>query len=197
VERGRLGVVIQPIDEPMAKAMGLAKPKGALVGQVEADGPAAKAGIKTGDVITQVDGSDVPRSRDLPRIVARHAPGQKVAVKVLRDGSEKQLDVTLDALKDDARRAKSDGSGPEIAPKGTLGIEVQQGQEGVVVARVLPGGLAAGALQPGDEIVEINREKVRTAEELSSKVKRAPEGKPILLLVKREGMTRWVAIERK
>jgi serine protease Do len=199
VERGRLGVVIQGVDDPMAKALGMAKPHGALVGQVEANGPAAKAGIQTGDVITAVDGTDVPRSRDLPRIVARHPPGQKVEVKVLRSGAEKELAVTLDALKDDSSNAKSSpSSSPDATtPAGSLGIGIEDGPNGVVVTRLLPGSPAAGALQPGDEIVEVNREKVQNAADLSAKVRKTANGKPVLLLVRREGMTHWVAIERK
>src|SRR5208282_4845914 len=78
VSRGRLGVGIQPVDAPLAKALGLEKARGALVGDVEADGPAAKVGMKSGDVILSVDGAEVSHAQDLPRIVARHAPGTTV-----------------------------------------------------------------------------------------------------------------------
>ena len=101
VARGRLGVMIQGVDEPLAKALGMNHARGALIGEVEPDGPGAKAGLLAGDVIEQVDQTDVPHSSELPRIVARHAPGAKVSLKVLRGGHEQTIPVTLAALKDE------------------------------------------------------------------------------------------------
>src|SRR5690606_11520012 len=84
VARGKLGVLVQPVDAQLAKAFGLDKPRGALVGEVEADGPAAKAGLQAGDLIVEVGGMPVARSEDLPRMVASHPPSTKLQVKVLR-----------------------------------------------------------------------------------------------------------------
>ena len=95
VSRGRLGVVIQGMDEDLAKAVGLDHPHGALVEEVEPASPAEKAGIKAGDVIVAVDGQDVPHSEDLPRMVARHAPGTQVKLAVLHDRQKRDVDVTL------------------------------------------------------------------------------------------------------
>ena len=83
-------MLIQGIDAPLAKALGMDHPRGALVGEVEPDGPAAKAGLQPGDVIEDVDQTEVPHSEDLPRIVARHAPGSKVDLKILRGGHEQR-----------------------------------------------------------------------------------------------------------
>jgi serine protease Do len=197
VSRGRLGVVIQPIDEPLAKAMGLASPRGALAADVEKGGPADSAGIKNGDIIVAVDSAEVRRAQDLPRLVAAHGPGTKVNVKVLRGGSEKVIAVTLDAIKDDeAQNAKASRSSSPSTPHGELGLSVQDAEGGVVVRRVTPGSAAEGSLFPGDVIVEVNRESVRNTSDLASKVKASPEGKPVLFQVKREGAMLYVAIDR-
>jgi serine protease Do len=106
VTRGRLGVVIQALDEPTAKALGMNEPRGALVRDVERGGAADKAGLRQGDVIVKVDGKDVANAHELPRLVARHAPGTHVRVDVLRDGAARSFDVVLDELKDSAPRRR-------------------------------------------------------------------------------------------
>ncbi|MCL2724189.1 MAG: Do family serine endopeptidase [Polyangiaceae bacterium] len=195
VSRGRLGVRIQPVDEPLAKAMGLPTPHGALAADVEKGGPADAAGIKNGDVIVAVDNTEVRHAQDLPRIVASHAPGKKVNVKLWRGGSEKTVSATLDALKDEDT-AKGPSS-PSTQQRGTLGLSVQDAEGGgVVVRRVTPGSAAEGSLFPGDVILEVNREAVRTSADLANKVKAAPENRPVLLQIKREGSTLYVAIDR-
>ncbi|MCL2777447.1 MAG: Do family serine endopeptidase [Polyangiaceae bacterium] len=196
VSRGRIGIRIQPIDEPLAKAMGLASPRGALAADVEKGGPADSAGVKNGDIIVAVDSAEVRRAQDLPRLIASHSPGTKVNIKLLRGGSEKVVAVTLDAIKDDeAQNAKASRSS-SLSPHGELGLSVQDAEGGVVVRRVAPGSAADGSLFPGDVIVEVNRESVRNTSDLASKVKASPEGKPVLLQVRREGAMLYVAIDR-
>ena len=195
VKRGRLGVHIQSLDETMAKAMGLSGTRGALVGDLEKGGPAEKAGIQPGDVIVSVDGTPVSRSQDLPRMVARHAPGSRAKVTVLRSGAEKTFDVTLDELKDESGKRQGSPSAPQ---KGALGLEVQDAEDGgVLVRRVMPGSPAGGKLMSGDVILEVDRAPVKSSADLSAAVRKAGADKPILLLVKRQGSTRYVAIERK
>jgi serine protease Do len=108
VARGRIGALVQPVDATMAKALGLQRSRGALVAEVEAGGPAARSGVKAGDIIVRVDDKDVAHSSDLPRIVARHTPGTKVKVVALRDGAEKTFEITLDELKDERSERTSD-----------------------------------------------------------------------------------------
>jgi serine protease Do len=192
VSRGRLGVVIQPVDAPLAKAMGLDKPKGALVGEVEPGSPAERAGLKAGDVIVSVDGAEVAQSHELPRLVARHTPGSKVKVRVLRDKTPRDVDVTLDALREDVAKG---GGAPPGAPAPSGGISLRDSADGgAVVERVAPGSAAADALQPGDVILEVNRVVVTGA----SAAQRLLEGARgvVLLKIKREGRTLFVAIER-
>jgi serine protease Do len=192
VERGRLGVVIQPVDAPLAKALDLDRPRGALVAEVEPGGPAEKAGLAAGDVILSIDGVDVPSSQDLPRLVARHAPGSKVSLKVLRKHSEKTIEAELDVLKD---------SGPSELPatiesQAGLGIELGDARGGgALVERVRPHSAAGEALEPGDVIVEVNQEKVSTAKEAAARIARAEKSPPVLLKIKRGGKARFVAID--
>jgi serine protease Do len=198
VQRGRLGVMIQGVDEPMAKALGMDHPRGALVGEVETSGPSAKAGIQPGDVIVQVDQTDVPHSIDLPRIVARHAPGSKVTVKVIRGGKEVTVPVTLDALKDEEVASNDDSASPSpqgpAAPKLGVGVGEAPGG-GALVQRVVPGSPADGDLAPGDVIVEVNRVPLQHAAELAPRVAAAKKGEPLLLRVKRQDKLRFVAID--
>ncbi|MFO0671634.1 MAG: Do family serine endopeptidase [Polyangiaceae bacterium] len=202
VSRGRLGVFIQPVDSALAKALGMDKPKGALVGEVERGGPGDRIGIRSGDVIVSVDGEQVNHSQELPRIVAKHAPGSKVDVKVLRDKQTLSLSATLDELKDkDSASDDKDGANdpkPGAAPSSALGVSLEDAPNGgAIVRRVAPDGRAEGALVPGDVIVEVNRAKIASAADV---VKALKDGKnasgPILLKVQRQGHLRFVAIDR-
>jgi serine protease Do len=198
VERGRIGVMIQPVDGAMAKALGLDKPHGALIGDVESGGPADKVGIHAGDVAVSVDGVDVERAPDLPRLVARHAPGTNIHLGVLRDKSLKTFDITLDALKDDT--GKAPGDEPSHEPAGGLGIRLGDAPNGgALVQGVAPGGPAAESLAPGDVILEVNRVRVGTAHDAAKLIQGAAKGEPVLLKVRSQdgGRTRYVAIERR
>ena len=199
VARGYLGVVIQPVDAALGKALGLNGSKGALVAEVSPNGAADRAGMKSGDVIVNVDGAAVGSSEDLPRIIARHAPGAHAKIEISRSGKRQTLDVALDELKDEARADKSPSShGGTEAPAG-LGIEIGEApnRKGeVIVGRVVPGAPADGHLVPGDVILEVNNVAVHKPEEVAARTKSTPSGSPVLLKVKREGKTRYVAIER-
>jgi serine protease Do len=200
VSRGFLGVVIQPVDAALGKALGLNGAKGALVAEVSPGGAADRAGVKSGDVIVSVDGTVVPSSDDLPRIIARHAPGTHSKLEISRNGNRQTLDVALDEMKDDparADKAPSGRSGSE-APAG-LGIEIGESpnRKGeVIVGNVEAGSPADGRLLPGDVILEVNNAAVHKPEEVAARTKTTPSGSPVLLKIKRDGKTRYVAIER-
>jgi serine protease Do len=199
VARGRLGVVIQGMDEDLAKALGLDRAHGALVEEVESGSPADKAGIRSGDVIVAVDGRDVPHSEELPRMVARHAPGTHVKVTVVRAGHPRDVDVPLAAMKDEGEQAARSPQGPGSSPgepSSALGISVGEADGHVAVQRVAPDGPADGKLRPGDVIEEVNQQPVTSASDLASKVRAAPD-KPVLLRVKRGDQARYVAIDRQ
>jgi serine protease Do len=194
VARGRIGALVQPVDATMAKALGLERSRGALVAEVEPGGPAARSGMKAGDIIVRVDDKEIAHSSDLPRIVARHAPGTRVKVVALRDRTERTFEMTLDELKDDQVERASDT--PDKGSKPSLGVELADRQDGVVVQRVRPGSPADGRLEVGDVIVEINHAPAGNATQAAGRIANAPAGSPVLLKVKRNGRTLFVAVER-
>jgi serine protease Do len=198
VSRGRLGVGIQGLDEDLAKALGMDRPHGALVEQVEPGSPAEKAGIKSGDVIVALDGRDVPHSEELPRMVAQHKPGTRVKVTLLRDKQSRDVEVELAPLQEPEEHASSPSQGPSTghgAPS-QLGFAASDQDGQVVVERVAPDGPAQGKLRPGDVIESANQQPVTSAADLATKVRSAPGDRPVLLRVKRGDQSRFVAIER-
>ena len=200
VSRGRLGVRIQDVDVKLASAMSLGNTQGALVDDVEKGGPADKAGFAPGDVIVRAGTTDVAHARDLTRAIARQAPGSKVDVVVRRGAKSITLPVTLGKLEDEkdpnaAKQAPSSEATPQSSSGLGLGIADAEGG-GALVRRVAPDGAAAGSLEPGDVIVEVNHQPVKTANDLKNKAMQAGADKPLLLRVTREGATRYVAIER-
>ncbi len=201
VTRGWLGVMIQKITPDLAKSFGLDEAKGALVGDVIPDGPAAKAGLKRGDVILKFDGKDVEEMESLPKIVAATEPGSTVKVEVVRDGSKKVFDVHIDVLKD--------AESPKVAAKeDKLGLQVQDitpelmqslqldTTEGVLVSDVTAGGAAAEAgVKRGDVITEINRTPVKSASDYKKVMSRVKKNSTVLFLVRRGGTTIYVAVK--
>ena len=198
VSRGRLGVVIQGMDADLAKALGMDRPHGALVEDVEAGSPAATAGLAQGDVILSVDGTPVAHSEELPRLVALHHPGTQVKLGILHDRKTRDVNVTLVAIQDrTAGDAASTGPVSESSTGASgLGIAVSDADGQVVVERVLPDGPADGKLRRGDVIEEIDHQPVTSAAVLSAKLHAAAGDKPVLLRVKHGEQSRFVAIDK-
>jgi len=171
VSHGRLGVGIQGMDQTLAKSFGLNDSDGALVGTVEKDGQAEKAGFKAGDVIRKIDGVAMVDSTDVTSRIGNTAPGTKLNVEVWRDGKPVQLTATVGTL-DEAKVASADDEAS--GARGKLGVAVrpltpeekkETGKSGVVVER--SGGAAAKAgVQAGDLIVGVGAAKVHSPEEL-------------------------------
>jgi Do/DeqQ family serine protease len=204
VHRGMIGVTIQPVTSDLARSLGLTDVRGALVSGVEAGGPAEKAGVRRGDVITAVNGSAVKDSNDLRNDVAQLPPGSAVKLTVVREGKEHALTATLGERKSataerEAGGAAGDASGFGMAVEPMtrdlareLGLA---GTSGVVVADVQPGGRAADAgLRPGDVILEVDRKPVNSPDALRAGLKEG--SRPALLLVQRGAATMFRTIER-
>jgi serine protease Do len=202
VERGWLGVSIQPMTRELAKAFKRSDASGALVSAVIEGSPAEKAGVKAGDVIVELDGKKVAKSEDLPRLVADVHIGNEVPMVVVREGKDVRLTAKIARLVDEApsKIAATEGKGqlglsvqpvtPPVARE--LGLKVR---EGVLVRDVVEGGRAYEAgIRAGDVIVEIDRQPVRTVEDLKIRVDKQAKGEPIVMLVNREGHTMYVAI---
>lgn len=170
VTRGWLGIQIQALDEDLSSSLGLRGTDGALVSDVRPGGPADKAGMKPGDVITRVNGTAVHTSADVSEIVSSLAPGEKAKLDVVRDGREKTLDASVGTFPE-GREEASAGTGGE---RGRLGLSLRplddasaahldlpRGMDGLVVSEVEPGSPAETAgLRPGDVIVGVDGREV-------------------------------------
>lgn len=200
VERGMLGVRIQPVDPQIAKALGLSSPSGALVSEVEPGSPASKAGLHPGDVIVAFDDHPIDDAHELPRLVARKRPGTKVTVEVAgRHGARaRTLSAVLGALPTEVGSPPKRGGEPEAPSEPGLGIAIADDPHrgGVVVVGVDPEGPAAGLLSPGDVLLEVDGEPVKSARDAASRIRRQGD-RPALLRLRHGGTTRFVAIERQ
>lgn len=200
VLRGWLGVQIQPVTEDIAESIGLKGTKGALVTEPQADGPAVDAGIKAGDVITEVDGKAVDSPRELARLIGTLTPGTKVSLTLWRGGDEEKVSVTLGELPTDGERA--DLQVPQPAAAGTLedfGLTVARADDGpgLVVTDVERDSPAAErGIVPGDVIVSVNSTEVSGAADVEKAVEEASKAgrKAVLFQISREDANRFVAL---
>jgi serine protease Do len=216
VRRGWLGVNIQQVTDEIAESLGLkGGTRGALVARAQEDGPAAKGGIRNGDVILRFNNQEVREMRTLPRIVAETRVGTEAPVTVWRDGKEETLNVTIAELPADQAEASARG-GPSAQPRSQvvdlagLGLKVgpitpevrerfslRAEQRGVVITEVEPGGNAAERdLRPGDVIVEVQQERVNTPQEVQSRIEalRRQNRASALLLVEGQQGQRFVPL---
>ena len=197
VDRGWLGVQIQHIDETMAEALGLEDAKGALVASVMADGPAAEAGLRPGDVIVSFAGEKLDTMKDLPRIVAEVDSGTEVEIAVWRDGAHKTLTATVGAQGRQTALAAASAEGDDVKLGVMLAPRGEPGKTGVTIAEVAPGSPAArNGLRPGDVIVRAGSKAVNRPDEVAGAVRTAAsDDKPVLLLIERGDNRRYVAID--
>jgi serine protease Do len=201
VRRSWLGVMIQNVTPELKAKLGLGTDEGALVSDVVPGGPAEKAGIKRGDVITQFDGKIIRSSRDLPFVVASTPIGRSVVVEVMRGNQRMNLRVKTEELKEEAEEV------PSSEPRPYLGMHVQQitpemaknydlsRTSGVVIVQVERGSPAAEAgLTPGDIIVEIDKRPVKDIKTLNNLLAGIKEADTILFLIDRDGTTIFLTL---
>lgn len=198
VTRGRLGVTVQNVNQALADSFGLGKPRGALVSQVDPQGPAAKAGLQAGDVILGLGGVEVDSSATLPQQVAALPPGSTVALALWRDGKSKTIELVVGEQAGPALAA-ADPAGPDA---GRLGLAVRalsadereqaDAATGLLVTKA--GGAAARAgIREGDIILSLNGRPVSSAEVLRKQVNDA--GKHVALLIQRDQARIFVPVE--
>ena len=201
VVRGYLGTTVQKITPEIADSLGVKQQRGALVADVVRGSPAERAGIKTGDIITEFNSKEVKDSTELPGLVARVAPGTGTSVKVLRDGKEMTLAITVGEMKD-TEVAASGQQGelglavqpvtPEVAQ--SLGLDRA---EGLVITEVKPGSAADDAgLREGDLITQINRRPVKNLADYNREMAQSKKGQSVLLLVRRGDASVFLALKR-
>ncbi len=210
IDHGYLGVQIQPVTQDVADAVGLTKPQGALVAAVTDGTPAARAGLKPGDVVTAIGSDAVTSPRDLSRLVADLSPGAKEAVKVWRDGKSVYVNVTVGGNENDQQASVQDEnghaqpSGPSIGigladltPSTREQLSLPPSVTGAVVAQVNPDKTAADAgIQQGDVITSVNGQQVHDAREAKKAVADAAKSgrKSVLLMMQRDGKQTFVAV---
>ncbi|KJF73379.1 DegQ family serine endoprotease [Agrobacterium arsenijevicii] len=214
IRHGFIGVQIQPVTPDVANAIGLATAEGALVAKVETDTPAGRAGIKTGDVITALDGQAIKSPRDLSRMVADLSPGQKEHVTVWRQGENRDLLVTVGGNDPQGGQAAADNGGQQgdassqslpmiglgladITPAIRQALNLPKGETGTVVESIAPSKPAANAgLQVGDVIVSVNQTAVKSASEAKAAISQAGKAgrKSVLFLVQRGDSQTYLAV---
>ncbi|MDN7178124.1 DegQ family serine endoprotease [Caballeronia sp. SEWSISQ10-4 2] len=204
VDRGRLGVTVQGMDQTLAKSFGLQSPNGALVSSIEAGGPAAKAGLQPGDVILSLNGQPVADSNALPSQVAGLAPGTTAKVQVWRDKSTKDLSVTVGALSDAKTASAGDNAdkGDSASQDARLGVAVRpltpEERQSASLSRGLLVQQASGAaesagIQAGDVILAVNGQPVTNVQQLKTMVAHA--GDSIALLIQRDDAQIFVPVD--
>ncbi|WP_372616821.1 Do family serine endopeptidase [Falsiroseomonas sp.] len=200
VSRGWLGVSLQPVDQELAQALGLQDQRGALVASVEPGSPAARAGLRAGDLVTRAGERQVQNPRDLAAAVAETDPGSQLALTLRRDGQQQQQQVTLGTAPD--RRADAGGRGGAQggSATGPLGLALAPrpgGQQGAAVTRVAPGSVAAErGLQEGDVILRAGDRDVANPGDVSAAIQAARQaGRPaVALQIQRGDQRSFVAL---
>lgn len=201
VDRGWLGVVIQPVSEDLADSFGLDHARGALIADVAPDSPAEKSGLRSGDIILKAGDSDIDTSDALPRLIGRVSPDDSIDLRVQRDGKEQTIKVKVgqwpDADSDtgDVSQAGNDSIGLAVS-----GLSAEQRQQlgidaGVLIQQVAPDSAAARAgLQPGDVIVELAGKSVDSVSTLRKLVGQLDDKKAVPMRINRDGATLFVPL---
>lgn len=203
VSRGRIGVSIDQVTKEVAESIGLGKAAGALVRSVEAGGPAEKAGVEPGDIITRFDGKTVEKSGDLPRIVGAVKPGSKATLQVFRRGAYKDLSVVVAEVEPDrARRTAEAETKPQASPT-TLGIGVSDLSEAQkrelklkngVRVEVADGAAARAGVREGDVILSIDNTEITSAKQFESVASKIDKSRAVTALVRRGDTVNFVII---
>ncbi|MDR7271823.1 serine protease Do [Pelomonas saccharophila] len=210
VVRGYLGVLPDDLTKEIAEAIGLGKPQGAVIRSVIAGGPAEKAGVEGGDVVTKVDGKTVDKAADLRRLVANVKPGAKTTLTVFRRGTTKDIVVTIG---EDERSKKLGSSSddnsskepaPTTAPSTALGLKVSEVTEaqrkelklksGVKVDSAT-GAAARAGLREGDLILSVDNVEVASVKAFQAQIAKADKNKTLNLVVRREDVTSFVLLK--
>lgn len=204
VTRGRIGVQIGEVSKDVAQASGLDNEQGAMVSRVVPDGPAEKAGVQPGDIILDFNGKPIEKWSDLPRVVGSTAPGTEAKMKVWRKGKPVTLDITVGEMPSSESVAAAPAPAkPKIEGQSALGITVValtddekkelRVNHGVKVTAVSGAGSSAG-LVDGDVILTVGNTDVSSAEQFVELANQAEAGKPLGMMVQRNGQAQWILV---
>jgi len=207
VVRGRIGVQIEPLTKDVADSLGLGKTQGAVVRMVEPGGPADKAGLEAGDIITQFNGQEVEKAGDLPRLVGGTKPGTKSSLRIFRRGAYKDLPITVVEL--DLEKAAKAEAGGGVEPAKSTGVaslglslsdltpaqrrELKLPAGGVIVDDV-DGPAARSGLRPGDVITAVGNVQISNVAQFTAIISKLEKGRPVGVLAHRGEMAQYVII---
>ena len=205
VIRGRIGVQIEQVSKEVAESIGLGKAFGAMVGSVEAGGPAEKAGIEPGDIITKFEGRTIEKMGDLPRIVGAIKPGQKAALQVFRRGSYRDLTVTVVEFEADRPRKPNDkepkaAATPVVSSWGLSVADLSDAQrrdlkvKGGVRVEAVEGAAARAGLREGDVILALENNDINSAKQFEAVLAKADKNKSVNVLVRRGERVNYLII---
>jgi serine protease Do len=204
VARGMIGVQIQNIDRAMAQSLGLPRSGGALVNKITPGSGAEKANVHVGDVILAYDGHDIELSSDLPPLVGSTKPGNKAELKLYRDGKTMTVPVVVGSVPENGKQLASLERG-EGKSGNALGVVVEnltaeqrkqlnlKDEQGVVITDIR-GAARRSPLQPGDVVLMVGRKSVKSTGDFNDAVKDVKAGDSVMLLVRREDVTQFVAV---
>ncbi len=204
VSRGWLGVVIQEVSKDLAESFGLEKPAGALVAQIQDDGPAAKGGLQVGDVILSMNGQPIVMSADLPHLVGALKSGTKADLEVIRDGKRKNVELTVGAIPEEGKELDALPKSGIERSSNRLGVSVVEltdeqkktyDLKGVLIKEVQDGPAALIGLQPGDVITHLNNQAIGSTKEFADIAKALPKNRSVSMRVLRQGRASFITFK--
>ncbi|QEL55008.1 DegQ family serine endoprotease [Chromobacterium paludis] len=207
VTRSRIGVVVQELSKELAASFGLSKPSGALINAVDPKGPAQKAGLKAGDIILRVNGQDVSSSADLQRLISNETPGKAITLDVWRSRAQISIRAVPEELKEEdsriAQREYRKPGEPGEQSLAQIGLRLQElnpmqlKQAGIdygLLVRAANGAAMRAGIQPGDIIVGIGGEPLKSFAQLKRAMEQAKKGGNVALQILRQGVTQFVPL---
>nr|WP_272876511.1 DegQ family serine endoprotease [Stutzerimonas stutzeri] len=204
VSRGWLGVAIQEVNRDLAESFGLERPAGALVAQVMDGGPAAKGGLRVGDVILSVDGHAIDMSADLPHLIGAMKPDTNAKLEIVRDGERETLTVKVGSLPDEGKEAAASGRNAEKSSN-RLGVKVSELTAeqkrtldlpgGVVITEVSSGPAAMIGLRPGDVITHLNNQAIDSVSTFAEVAEQLPKNRSVSMRVLRQGRASFITFK--
>ncbi len=201
VSRGWLGVVIQEVSRDLAESFGLERPAGALVAQIIDGGPAAKAGVRVGDVILNINGAEVDMSADLPHLIGAAKPDSQARLGIVRDGERQVLTVTLGTMPEE----RDEVTAPVEKHNNRLGVRVTELSPelkrdldltgGVVITEVSSGPAAMIGLRPGDVITHLNNQAIDSPAGFDQIAAELPKNRSVSMRVLRQGRASFITFK--
>jgi serine protease Do len=206
VSRGWLGVLIQDVTRELAESFGMGRPRGALVARVLPQSPAEKAGLEVGDIIVRFDGRQVDVSSDLPPLVGSTPVGSSVPIEILRKGKTRKLRIQVAELPEDERVAGVPRVDPGERPANPLNVVVRElaaeerqqlelGDEGIVIERVMPGPAANAGIRDGDVLLLLNNTKIASVADFNRVISQLPADRSVPVLIQRRGNPIFLALK--